>query len=122
MTILIFHVAAIYFGIRRDPDPHFVIFPDVQNPWIDVQLWAKKNTPTNALFLYNPFLSGWRMFSERGSVVEYKDGAPSIFSQSFAREWKRRIEKTKNAAATTTATIPIPSKALPIKDLIKTTI
>ena len=97
LTILIFHVAAIYFGIRRDPDPHFVIFPDVQNPWIDVQLWAKKNTPTNALFLYNPFLSGWRMFSERGSVVEYKDGAPSIFSQSFAREWKRRIEKTKNA-------------------------
>lgn len=85
----------------RDPDTHFLLAPDRSSPWVDVQLWAKENTPKTAVFLTNPFLSGFRVFSERSPVVEYKDGTAAIFSRTHAFAWKRRIEAIKDVDSMT---------------------
>jgi hypothetical protein len=41
--------------------------------WIGVQLWAKENTPIDAMFITPPYLQGFRIYSERGAVAEWKD-------------------------------------------------
>lgn len=60
--------------------------------WIDIQLWAKNNTSINEVFLTPPNKTGFRIFSERKIIGEYKDGAPVIFSFKFATIWRQRME------------------------------
>jgi len=47
--------------------------------WIGVQLWAKENTPIDAMFITPPYLQGFRIYSERGAVAEWKDGTQQYF-------------------------------------------
>jgi hypothetical protein len=60
-------------------------------PWSDVQLWVKANTPRDAIILTPPHREGFRVFSERAIVGEWKDGTQQFFSWAFAREWDRRM-------------------------------
>ncbi len=60
--------------------------------WIDVQLWAKENTPPGSLFITPPDKVGFRYYSERSPLVENKDGAMSVYSQEYAREWDHRMK------------------------------
>ena len=59
--------------------------------WREVQQWAKANTPEDTKFLVPPVPGGFRVFSERVSWVEWKDG--NIFSlfPRYADEWLRRM-------------------------------
>jgi len=54
-------------------------YAKVAESYLDVQLWAKKNTPTDALFMPDPSGSyGWRGFSDRssfGTIREWGYGA-----------------------------------------------
>ncbi len=64
-----------------------------ENEWVQLQLWANTNTPENAIFLTPPQLSGFRVFSERTAVVEWKDGTQLFFKPSFAGEWYSRLQE-----------------------------
>ena len=56
------------------------------------QNWAREHTPRNAVFLTPPQEAGFRVFSERTIVGEWKDGTQQYFDDAFAREWGRRME------------------------------
>jgi hypothetical protein len=56
------------------------------------QNWARENTPKTAMFLTPPKEAGFRVFSERSIVGEWKDGTQQYFDDGFAREWGRRME------------------------------
>jgi hypothetical protein len=60
--------------------------------WVDVQKWAHANTPKGAVFLTPPREAGFRVFSERTTVAEWKDGTQQYFDDGFVREWGRRVE------------------------------
>lgn len=59
--------------------------------WREVQLWAKENTSRETMFMVPPQTEGFRVFSERSSWVDWKDG--DIFSTfpEYANEWRRRL-------------------------------
>jgi hypothetical protein len=59
--------------------------------WREVQQWAKANTPKDTKFLTPPVPSGFRVFSERVSWVEWKDGNISFNFPPYADEWLRRM-------------------------------
>lgn len=56
------------------------------------QNWARENTPKTAVFLTPPKEAGFRVFSERAIVGEWKDGTQQYFDDGFAKEWGRRME------------------------------
>jgi len=44
--------------------------------FLEVQLWAKENTPESSTFLITPYMGyGWRGFSERGSYGTFREWA-----------------------------------------------
>jgi hypothetical protein len=61
------------------------------SPWLDVQHWARLHTPTQATILTPPLETGFRVFSERPVVGEWKDGTQQYFDAAFAEEWDRRM-------------------------------
>ncbi len=56
------------------------------------QNWARTKTPKTAVFLTPPQEAGFRVFSERSIVGEWKDGTQQYFDDAFAKEWGRRME------------------------------
>ena len=61
--------------------------------WVSVQLWAKEHTAVDDTFIVPPGgLSGFRVFSERPVVTEFKDGNAIFHSPSFVREWSNRMQ------------------------------
>ncbi|MEO5761777.1 MAG: DUF6798 domain-containing protein [Vicinamibacteria bacterium] len=56
------------------------------------QSWAQQSTPKTAVFLTPPKEAGFRVFSERSIVGEWKDGTQQYFDDTFAKEWGRRME------------------------------
>ena len=60
-------------------------------PWNDVQSWAREHTPRDAVLLTPPHREGFRVFSDRAIVGEWKDGTQQFFSWAFAREWEVRM-------------------------------
>jgi hypothetical protein len=63
--------------------------------WVDVQQWCKTNTPIEAMFFVPPDIQGFRIHSQRAIVGDWKDGAPSVFSETYARRWWERMEELK---------------------------
>lgn len=63
-----------------------------QGSFREAQNWARENTPKNAVFLTPPKEAGFRVFSERTIVGEWKDGTQQYFDDVFAREWGRRMD------------------------------
>ncbi len=63
-----------------------------RGPWVDVQNWARQSTPKGAIFLTPPREAGFRVFSERTTVAEWKDGTQQYFDDQFVREWGSRVE------------------------------
>lgn len=61
------------------------------DPWIAAQLWAKQNTPSNAVFLTPTQPGGFRIYSERSVVGEWRDGTQLYFSSAFAPVWWERM-------------------------------
>jgi hypothetical protein len=57
----------------------------------DVQKWAKTNTSQDSKFLVPPYPDGFRIFSERVSWGEWKDGDILYTFPTFAGEWRRYI-------------------------------
>jgi len=64
--------------------------------WIQVQKWASNNTEKDAMFLVPPKTSGFRSYSKRSIVGDWKDGAPGIFSRRYALKWYARMQSLGN--------------------------
>ena len=60
--------------------------------WRDVQNWARLHTSRSAVFVTPPKEAGFRVFSERTAVGEWKDGTQQYFDDAFVREWGERME------------------------------
>jgi hypothetical protein len=63
-----------------------------QGAWRDAQNWVRLNTPRSAVVLTPPSETGFRVFSERTVVGEWKDGTQQYFDDAFVREWGARME------------------------------
>lgn len=83
-----FFIALFIVSIVWNNTIQYRIDPD----WIDIQLWSKNNTDINSLFLTNPNEKGFRIYSNRAIVGEYKDGGPVLFSYEYALEWDNRMK------------------------------
>lgn len=62
------------------------------DPYVEVQRWARASTPRDAVFMTPPQRAGFRVFSERTIVGEWKDGTQQYFDPSFSDEWLSRME------------------------------
>ena len=58
--------------------------------WIETQTWVKEHTNSLCTALVNFNSQGFRVYSDRSVVGEYKDGTLSFYSPTFAYEWNRR--------------------------------
>jgi hypothetical protein len=61
-------------------------------PWRDVQDWVRLHTPKDAILVTPPQEAGFRVFSERTVVGEWKDGTQQYFDEQFANEWSERMQ------------------------------
>lgn len=60
--------------------------------WRDAQNWVRESTPRDAVLLTPPKEAGFRVFSERTIVAEWKDGTQQYFDDGFVRAWGERME------------------------------
>lgn len=87
-SLMILYVIIVFAIIFNQVYLHNIIqYPKQANYWIDVQLWAKENTPKNAKFLVPPNQTGFRIFSHRAIVGDVKDGAVIIYGRQYAQDW-----------------------------------
>ncbi|MGH9889465.1 MAG: DUF6798 domain-containing protein, partial [bacterium] len=63
-----------------------------QGDWRDAQNWVRENTPRDAVLLTPPREAGFRVFSDRTIVAEWKDGTQQYFDDAFVRAWGARME------------------------------
>jgi hypothetical protein len=61
------------------------------DPYVEVQEWARSSTPQEAVFMTPPQRAGFRVFSERTIVGEWKDGTQQYFDEAFSGEWLARM-------------------------------
>jgi len=64
-------------------------------PWIEIQLFAKKNTSKDSLFIVPPYRAypDFRMFSERASFGDWIDGGLTIFfGNEYGKTWLTRMK------------------------------
>lgn len=60
--------------------------------WVDAQNWARTHTLPAARFLTPPNQSGFRMYSERAIVGEWRDGTQAYFNAGFAADWWKKMK------------------------------
>ena len=70
-----------------------LVLPSVKSKtsWIDIQQWVGGNSQQNCVFLVPFYNSGFRVYSNRSIMGEYKDGALSFYSKEFALDWNNRL-------------------------------
>ena len=90
VLVCLLGVFALFFYLKSTP-----IYKVQSSNWIDTQTWIQNHTSKNCIVL-TPFdHQGFRIYSKRTIISEYKDGTLSFYSQPFSKEWdnrKREIE------------------------------
>jgi hypothetical protein len=61
---------------------------DIKGDVADLGNFARKNTPTEAIFVVDPTMSLFRLTAERALVVDFKDHP---FSDEGQLEWQQRV-------------------------------
>jgi len=86
-TITAFIFLVMLPGVFR----HF--HPEGRNEtsWREAQLWARNNTQKTDTFITPPYLTGFRIFSERPIVGEWKDGTQQYFDSEYGPVWWERM-------------------------------
>lgn len=66
--------------------------------WREAQDWVRRSTAKDAVLLTPPREAGFRVFSERTVVGEWKDGTQQYFDDAFVREWGGRMQALRGDA------------------------
>lgn len=89
LTLVLVVAVVVFFEIFHG---NYLKIPYIQ-PRNDFELaaqWIRLNSSPDSKILIPPVRSGFRFFARRAVVTEYKEGAESLYSRSFALEWQRR--------------------------------
>lgn len=62
-----------------------------ESNWRKVQMWARDHTQVSDIFITPPYLTGFRIFSERTIVGEWKDGTQQYFDSEYGSVWWERM-------------------------------
>jgi hypothetical protein len=68
-----------------------------RDPWYAAQVWAREATPRQAVFITPPqiqglFVPGWRVYSERATVVTLYDAIDIGYTPGYLDTWQPRFE------------------------------
>lgn len=74
--------------------------------WLELQKWARDNTPVPAVFFVPPDTYGFRVFSLRSPVAEWLDGAAMHWAPGFEKEWAQRMKDLRAESPRSAATGP----------------
>jgi len=96
ITILLFGIMLVVSVQSNVVGGQIHIWPK-KTPFNEVQLWAKHNTPKNALFITPPaewwlYSTEWRVISERSTVSVMSELLEAAFDPSYISYWKGRFE------------------------------
>ncbi|MCX6816709.1 MAG: hypothetical protein NTZ93_02510 [Candidatus Beckwithbacteria bacterium] len=104
ILVLTGHLLVMLFLIKPKVNlPDYLYYPNPlvslahYDTWQDVQKWAKVNTPVTAVFLIPPDISGFRNFSERSIVGDFKDGGAVFYSWEYSKLWQDKMEALKSS-------------------------
>jgi hypothetical protein len=81
-------VSAIGIDVRT---PGIFILSSNGGEWLDLQAWARLNTPPDSVFLVPPGEAGFRVNSQRSSWGEWKDGMAVYLYPQFAASYINRM-------------------------------
>ncbi len=88
------------FDVIRNPFEYYnynIHFPKIpEDNWHDVQIWTKNNVPKDAIILVPPYLTDFRVFSERAIVGQFLDGTYINFDQRYTDVWYNTIRDLCN--------------------------
>jgi len=82
--------------------PGFHLYgPDTE--WVEVQRWARDNTPQDARFITPPHLSSfyvpdWRVFSQRSTIATLPEVMEIPFAPDYLSNWQSRFESVAPGA------------------------
>lgn len=93
-------VGVAWFGLWQ-PGIHLFTRP---SEWVDVQRWARENTPQQALFITppekgGPFEPDWRVASERSTAAQMIDLIEVALAPEYLPVWQQRFELLAPGAA-----------------------
>lgn len=68
------------------------------SPWVDVQTWARTNTPRDAVFITPPdghglYQSDWRVHSERSTFATFSEVLVAAFNPQYTEGWEVRFDQ-----------------------------
>lgn len=86
----------IFLNFRTNALNKVVGFPNPESEWKNAQLWARDYTQKSDSFLSDPYLTGFRIYSQRSIVGDIKDGGVNMYSPEFAKKWFLFMQETKN--------------------------
>jgi hypothetical protein len=84
--------AFIFFIMLPRVFGHFHPKDRNESSWREVQFWARENTQKTDVFITPPYLTGFRIFSERTIVGEWKDGTQQYFDSEYGPVWWERMK------------------------------
>jgi len=95
MVVLFISTLSILISLNL-ARPGIHIWPE-KTPFYKAQLWAKNNTPQNALFITPPakwwmYDVEWRVVSERSTVSTLSELLEGAFDPGYIQYWKPRFE------------------------------
>ncbi|MBO1075473.1 DUF6798 domain-containing protein [Roseomonas marmotae] len=61
--------------------------------WLEMQLWARQNTPAEARFLVPSWPSGFRIGAQRSVWVDFKQGATAMWAPDTYAGWRQRVDE-----------------------------
>ncbi len=67
------------------------IFTVQEDDWVQIQYKAKEITTKSEIFLVPPTEPGFRVYSQRGVVFDWKSGCAAIYSPEFSIAWYTRL-------------------------------
>jgi hypothetical protein len=63
-----------------------------KDPWADVQMFARENTPKDALFIIPPYLNDFGIYSKRATLGDWAEGSSIIYlDNDYAKRWFERM-------------------------------
>ncbi len=82
--------------------------------WDQVQAWARRHTPIDAVFLTPIAPGGFRIGSQRSVVGEWRDGTQLYFSAAFATTWWQRMNELQRGQVLDSAGTTLLSRGKPL--------